>query len=418
MALIRPFAALRPLEDAACEVAALPYDVFTRREAKKEVQRHPASFLAIDRPETQFPDEYDMYAPEVCLKAGQLLEQKKEQGIFLREDCPCLYIYALTGNGRTQTGLAACTSVEEYENGTIRRHETTRKKKEEDRIRHIEACNAQTGPVFLVYRSNPSVKRILEREKNRKPLYDFVAEDGVRHQIWKISRNSVIEELQKQFASISKLYIADGHHRAAAAAGVCRRRLAENPDVPEDAPFRFFLSVLFPDEELRILEYNRIASLPAEMTAEQFLNRIRTVFDIRLRESAFRPAKKGSMGLYLENQWYSLKARPGSMSDDPVEGLDTALLQREVLAPVLGISDPRTSPDLFFVGGKQKPEDLEAVCRETHRAVFVLCPVSMRELLAVADAGKMMPPKSTWFEPKLRSGLLIHELENGFLKQE
>lgn len=411
MALIRPFAALRPLEDAACEVAALPYDVFTRREAKKEVQRHPASFLAIDRPETQFPDEYDMYAPEVCLKAGQLLEQKKEQGIFLREDCPCLYIYALTGNGRTQTGLAACTSVEEYENGTIRRHETTRKKKEEDRIRHIEACNAQTGPVFLIYRSNPSVKRILEREKNRKPLYDFVAEDGVRHQIWKISQNSVIEELQKQFEYIPKLYIADGHHRAAAAAGVCRRRLAENPVAPEDAPFRFFLSVLFPDDELRILEYNRIASLPAGMTAEKFLNCIRNVFDIRPKENAFRPVKKGSIGLYLENHWYCLEMLPERITSDPVESLDTAFLQREVLAPVLGILDPRTSPDLFFVGGNQNPKELERLCRDTRRALFVLYPVSLSELLAVADTGKMMPPKSTWFEPKLRSGLLIHELD-------
>lgn len=410
MALIRPFAALRPLEDAVCEIAALPYDVFSRREAKEEVRRHPASFLAIDRPETQFPDDYDMYAPEVCLKAGQMLEQKKEQGIFLREDCPCLYIYALTSRGRTQTGLAACTSVEEYENGKIRRHETTRKKKEEDRIRHIEACNAQTGPVFLVYRSSPSVRKILEQEKSRKPLYDFKAEDGVRHQIWKISQNSVMEELQKQFEHIPKLYIADGHHRAAAAAGVCRRRLAEHPEAPEDAPFRFFLSVLFPDDELKILEYNRIATLPEGMTAEKFLRRIGNVFDIRLREHAFRPVKKGNIGLYLENHWYSLEVLPEKISGDPVESLDTALLQREVLAPVLGISDPRTSPDLFFAGGNQNQKDLETLCRGTRRALFVLYPVSLSELLAVADAGEMMPPKSTWFEPKLRSGLLIHEL--------
>lgn len=410
MAVIRPFAALRPVKEAASAVAALPYDVFDRKTAREEVQRHPQSFLAIDRPETQFPDGYDMYAPEVSKKAGQLLRQKKEQGIFRKEDLACLYIYALTRNGRTQTGLAACISVEEYENGTIRRHETTRTDKEKDRIRHIEACGAQTGPVFLAYRSDRTVKQILEKEKDGEPLYDFTAADGVRHQVWKISDPAVIRRLAEQFDKIPRLYIADGHHRAAAAACVCRKYADLKPDAPEDAPFRYFLSVLFPDDELQILEYNRIVNLRSGMMPGEFIEDIGKVFSIQKRNAAFRPEKKGEIGLYLENQWYCLSVRPEIVTDDPVENLDTAMLQREVLAPILGIRDPRTSPDISFKGGLTEPAELEKICRADHSAAFVLYPVSIQELFAVADAGRMMPPKSTWFEPKLRSGLLIHEL--------
>ena len=408
MATIKPFAALRPAKELAAQVAALPYDVYSRQEAAEAVKGHPYSFLNIDRPETQFPAGYDMYAPEVYRKAAELLSTQIRAGIYVRESAPCYYVYALTGNGRTQTGLAACSLVDDYDNGVIRRHENTRAEKEADRIRHVEACGAQTGPVFLAYRKNEKVSRILEEQKNHGPLYDFTAEDGVRHQVWRISDPEIMCMLTDFFAEIPHTYIADGHHRAASAAAVCRKYCREHPKSPGDAEFRYFLSVLFSEEELSIMDYNRVVRDLNGNTPEEFLGKLSRIFSVTAEDQAVRPQKKGEIGLYLNDSWYRLELRPERAESDPVERLDTAMLQREVLSPILGIRDPKTDSRIDFVGGIRGLGELERRCHKDCAAAFAMYPTSMGELFAVADAGKLMPPKSTWFEPKLRSGLLIH----------
>ncbi len=411
MATIRPFAALRPARELAAQAAALPYDVYGEEEAREAVQGHPYSFLNIDRPETQFPAGYDPYAPEVYKKAGELLRRQIQEGVYLRETAPCYYVYALTRNGRTQTGLAACSSLDDYQRGVIRRHENTRAEKEADRIRHVEACGAQTGPVFLAYRRDETVSGILEQQKQQEPLYDFTAEDGIRHQVWRISDPQTIAALTEQFGRIPHTYIADGHHRAASAAAVCRKCCQEQGQISADAEVRYVLSVLFAEDELTILDYNRVVRDLNGYTPEEFLEKLKPVFRITAEDQKVHPRRKGELGLCLGGSWYRLETRPERAADDPVEGLDVALLQREVLAPVLGIRDPKTDRRIDFVGGIRGLEELERRCQEDAAAAFAMYPTSMEELFAVADAGRLMPPKSTWFEPKLRSGLLIHEID-------
>lgn len=410
MAIIRPFAALRPAAELAAQVAALPYDVYSREEALEAVKGRPYSFLNIDRPETQFPSGYDMYAPEVYRKAGELLQRQKAEGIYVKDPAPCYYIYTLTMDGRSQTGLAACSLAEDYDNGVIRRHENTRAEKEADRIRHVEACRAQTGPVSLAYRRDESVREILEAQKQKKPLYDFTSEDQIRHQVWKISDPEVIRLLTGLFKRIPHTYIADGHHRAASAVNVCRKYSREHPEAPCDAEFRCFLSVLFSEDELKIMDYNRVVSDLNGYTPEGFLAELSAIFRITEQNHMFRPREKGEIGLCLEGSWYCLEARPERKKEDPVGCLDVSLLQREVLSPLLGIDDPKTDPRIDFVGGIRGLKELERRCRKDCAAAFSMYPTSMEELFAVADAGSLMPPKSTWFEPKLRSGLLIHEI--------
>lgn len=410
MAVIRPFAALRPVPEKATCVAALPYDVFNEEEARKEVERVPLSFLAIDRPETQFPKECETNEIQISREAGKLFRKRKKQGIFQKEICPCFYVYALTRNGRTQTGLAACVLTQEYENGMIRQHEDTRRAKEEERVRHIEACGAQTGPVFLAYRQKKEICRELEKAKRQEPLYDFQAADGVRHQVWKIEEAAAADRLIEMFSEVPALYIADGHHRAAAAVRVCRLRTGEHPNLAQDAPCRSFLAVLFPDNELEILGYHRVVRISEDMASDELLKKLDTVFEVRKKTTAFYPKTKGQIGMYLKNQWYCLNVRFEKQKADPADGLDAALLQSEVLKPFFGIDDPRTSKQLSFVGGTLSPEAFERQYGTENTVLFTLPSVTVGELFAAADAGKRMPPKSTWFEPKLRSGLLIHEI--------
>ena len=412
MAIIRPFRALRPAEGKEKDVAALPYDVYSREEARRKTQGDPLTFLRIDRPETQFPPEQDMYAECVYRRGDQMLREMEEKGIFVQDGTPCFYIYELTMDGKPQTGLVACSAVDDYVSGVVKKHENTRRDKEEDRIRHVDALSAQTGPIFLAYRADAEVRELLGREKTKPALADFLSEDGIRHRVWKICSAEAIAGLTARFAAMDHTYIADGHHRAASAVEVSMMRRREHPDYTGEEEFNYFLSVLFPDDELRILDYNRVLKDLNGNTEEELLDRLREVFHVGpAGEKPVRPEKKGRMGLFLGEKWYCLEAREEKKRDDPVGSLDVAFLQREVLEPIFGIRDPKTDQRIDFVGGIRGLGELERRCRTDCRAAFALYPTSMQELFAVADAGFLMPPKSTWFEPKLRSGMFIHKIE-------
>lgn len=413
MADVRPFMAVRPEESKASKIAALPYDVMNRNEAKAEIKREPLSFLQIDRAETAFPDSVDTYDPQVYRKAAELLQMMQEKGCFIQDDKPCYYIYELTMNDRSQTGIAAVCSADDYENRVIRKHENTRADKELDRIRHVEACSAQTGPIFLAYRADASISDIVAHVKKvEKPVYDFRAEDGITHRVWVISFDHDIDRIRKAFAQIGSIYIADGHHRCASAVKVCMKKRAEaGKSYDRNAEYNYFLSVLFPDDELMIMDYNRVVKDLNGLSEERFIDRIRKKFTVeRIGKNAYRPKQKGNIGMYISGCWYSLTARNEIINDDPVEGLDVSILQNEVLAPILNIEDPKTDSRIDFIGGIRGLNALERRVNSGEAEVaFAMYPTSIAELFSVADAGELMPPKSTWFEPKLRSGIFIHK---------
>lgn len=413
MAVIKPFCAIRPAVSKAERIAALPYDVYNRTEAKEEVKKHPESFLNIDRAETQFADTVDIYSPEVYQKAHDILWGMVEDGSFVSEEKECYYIYELTMDGRSQTGITACASIDDYEAGVIKKHENTRAEKEKDRINHVNACNAQTGPIFLAYRSNPAINEVVEAVKKEKALYDFTAEDGVRHRVWVISQERQIATVEQAFAGIGEIYIADGHHRAASAVRVGQMRRESHPGYTGEEEFNYFLSVLFPDKQLMIMDYNRVVKDLNGLTEEEFLEKASEVFQVEeIGAEGKKPGKKGSFSMYLKGRWYHCSIKPEDIPQDPVKGLDVSVLQDKLLAPVLGIQDPKTDSRIDFVGGIRGLEGLERRCREGCAAAFAMYPTSIEELFAVADAGLLMPPKSTWFEPKLRSGLFIHPIGN------
>lgn len=410
MALIKPFECVRPNEKDAARVAALPYDVYNRQEAVCEVKREPLSFLKIDRAETQFDDSTDTYAPEVYAKAKELFEEALADKTFITDTDKTYYIYALTMDKRTQTGIVACASIDDYLNNVIKKHENTRADKEVDRITHVDTLSAQTGPIFLAYRADSVINDAVKKTKENKALYDFISPDGIRHQVWKMTDITLVENVRKAFEGIDSVYIADGHHRAASAVKVGLKRRRENPGYTGNEEFNYFLSVLFPDEELMILPYNRVVKDLNGYTQEEFLNKIKEKFYIAESDRQVSPDKKGTFGMYLGGKWYKLTAHKDIMSDDPVDGLDVAVLQDNLLAPVLGIGDPKTDKRIDFVGGIRGLSELEKRCREDCVVAFSMYATSIAELFAVADAGKLMPPKSTWFEPKLRSGLFIHRI--------
>ncbi len=411
MAQIRPFQCVRPAAGYASRVAALPYDVYSREEAYKQAAKDRLSFLNIDRPETQFAPDHDMYAPEVYEKARDMLREYTEQKIFVQDDSDCYYLYELTMDGRSQTGLVACASLDDYVGQVIRRHENTRPEKEADRIRHVDVCSAQTGPIFLAYRKNRQIHEITERIRQQQPLFDFTSEDGIRHRGWQIAGGADIRDIRGAFAGIDRLYIADGHHRAASAVRVGLKRRAEHPGYTGEEEFNYFLSILFPDDELKIMDYNRVVRDLNGLSEPEFLKRVGEKFLTEPCGGAARPEKKGCITMCLKSGWYHLTARKEFCSEDPVEGLDVSILQRELLGPVLGIRDPGTDPRIGFVGGIRGLAELERRVQSDCAAAFAMYPTSIGELFAVADAGLLMPPKSTWFEPKLRSGLFIHRIE-------
>lgn len=411
MAVVKPFICIRPAKENAAKVASLPYDVYNRKEACAAVAGNPVSFLNIDRAETQFSDDVDTYADCVYEKARELLDTQIAEGVYVTDAGDHYYLYELTMDGRSQTGIVACSSIDDYVNGVVKKHENTREDKELDRIRHVDTVNAQTGPIFLTYRQNEILKAIVAEEKAKPVLYDFVSDDGIRHRVWKIDDQAQTAAIEAAFAAIPATYIADGHHRAASAVKVGLKRRAENPGYTGEEPFNYFLSVLFPDEELMILPYNRVVKDLNGMSREQFFEAVKGKFELEeIGKEPYAPAEKGTFGMYLDNTWYALKVLPQYRSADPVKGLDVSILQDQLLGPVLGIGDPRTDKRIDFIGGIRGLKELERRVREDMEIAFSMYPTSIEELLAVADAGLLMPPKSTWFEPKLRSGLFIHKL--------
>ena len=423
--IVKPFAAVRPTASVADQVAALPYDVYDRVEAVAAVDGEPLSFLNIDRPETQFSADVDMYAPEVYAKARELFDARRADGTFVTEPALCFYLYELTMNERSQTGVVACCAIDDYLENVIKKHENTLEKKELDRIRHIDALDAQTGPIFLTYRDSDAIDILVASVKKTAPLYDFAGEDGVTHRVWRMAAASeetacsqAYAGLVAAFAKVPCAYIADGHHRAASAVKVGLARREANPGYDGTEEFNYFMSVLFPASQLSILAYNRVVRDLNGLTKDKFLNALageNGPFEIiHKQESQLEPIDKGAVGMYLDREWYGLGVKPEFESSDPVEGLDVSILQEKVLAPILGIGNPRTDGRIEFVGGIRGLRELE---RKVNRidargdgpaVAFAMFPTSIDELLNVADAGRLMPPKSTWFEPKLRSGLFAH----------
>lgn len=411
MAVIRPFQCVRPRKDVADRVAALPYDVYNRQEAKKEVEREPLSFLKIDRAETNFDDSVDTYAPEVYQKAKEILNEEIARGIYEKDETEAYYIYELTMNGRAQTGLVACASVDDYVNNVIKKHENTREDKEIDRITHVDTCSAQTGPIFLAYRAQDAINKRVEANKEKEPVYDFTAVDGVKHRVWKMSDPEDVEAIRKAFENLNQIYIADGHHRAASAVKVGLKRRKENPAHTGNEEYNFFLSVLFPHDQLMIMDYNRSVKDLNGLTVPEFLEKIQENFEVEKASGPVRPQEKGTFGMYLEDGWYTLKAKKDLYEGkDAVGRLDVAVLQDYLLCPVLGIKDPRTDARIKFIGGIRGLSELEKKVKEGMKVSFSMYPTSITELFDVADQNLLMPPKSTWFEPKLRSGLFIHQI--------
>ncbi len=422
MAKIKPFICVRPSGEKAAEIAALPYDVYNRAEAKVVVEKNPQSFLAIDRAETQFSDDVDTYDPKVYQKANEMLQDWIAQGAFIRDTERAYYLYELTMNGRVQTGIVACASIDDYVNNIIKKHENTRADKEQDRINHVDTCSAQTGPIFLAYRSNEILQEAVKKAKEQAPLYDFVSEDGIRHRVFRIADQEQMDKIGQAFENMQSVYIADGHHRAASAVKVGFQRRKEHKDYKGTEEFNYFLSVLFPDEELMIMDYNRVVKDLKGMSEEAFLSKMKELFLVEevpgghigengLTEDMVRPGKKGDFSMFLGGQWYLCHMKAEDVPQDPVDGLDVSVLQNLLLEPVLGIRDPKTDKRIDFVGGIRGLKELEKRAESDCVLAFAMYPTSIRELFAVADAGRLMPPKSTWFEPKLRSGLFIHEIE-------
>ena len=411
MAKVRPFKAIRPAPALADKVAALPYDVMSSAEAREMVVGNPYSFLHVDKAEIDLPLGTDLYAPIVYETAKNNLYRMIEEGTFITDDKPCFYIYRQIMNGRAQTGIVGCASIDDYMNNIIKKHELTRADKEEDRCRHVDICDANTGPIFLTYKANEAINAVTAKYMALAPVYDFVS-DGVAQTVWVIDGEEDISIVAEAFDKTPCLYIADGHHRSASAVRVGKKRREQYPDYDGTEEFNFFLSVLFPDEQLYIMDYNRVVADLNGNTEAQFMEKIGEKFTIA--EMA-RPEKslseKHTFGMYLGGKWYKLSAKEGTFdATDAVEALDVSILQKNLLSPILGIGDPRTDKRIDFIGGIRGIGELEKRVKEGMAVAFAMCPTSIDELMDIADAGRIMPPKSTWFEPKLLSGLFIHKL--------
>jgi len=412
MAIIKPFVCIRPNEKVAHRVAALPYDVYDRQEAKKEIEREPLSFLRIDRAETSFDDSVDAYDEIVYQRARDVLQDMINDGTFITDSKECYYVYEQIMNGRSQKGLVACASIDDYLQNVIKKHENTREDKELDRIRHVDICNANTGPIFLTYRAEKQIDDTIAEGMKTAPIYSFSSNDGVKHNVWKIDNDELISKIRKAFEAIDSIYIADGHHRAASAVKVGLMRRKKNPDFTGEEEFNYFLSVLFPHNQLLIMPYNRVVRDLNGLSEEEFLDKLSFSFTIDyMGDAAYEPDSKGAFGMYLAGKWYRLKAKDFIINiKDPVAALDVSILQDYLLAPILGIKDPRVDKRIDFIGGIRGLKELERRVNEDMKVAFSMYPTSIEELFAVSDAGLLMPPKSTWFEPKLRSGLFIHSL--------
>lgn len=409
MVVFRPFRTLRPIPEHAAEIASLPYDVMDSDEARAEVARRPLSFLHVEKPEVDLPPGTDPHDPQVYATARANLDRYVSDGFMVQDPTPTYSVYRQVREGRAQVGIVGLASVDDYLNDVIRKHELTRADKEVDRIRHMDACDAHPSPVFLTFRDLPAIDAVTHRVMEEMPLHDFVSDDGVQHTLWRVDDDDHVRSLATAFERLPYLYVADGHHRTASAAKIGLLRREQRPEWTGEEEFNFFMAVAFPASQLHILDYNRVVSDLAGLTDEDFLARVRGSFEVHAAADP-APAAAHEFGMYLGGTWYRLTARPGSWDDtDPVASLDVSILQDNLLAPVLGIGDPRLDQRIDFVGGIRGMGELEARVQSGRAAVaFALFPTGMEELLAVADAGSIMPPKSTWFEPKLRSGLFVH----------
>ena len=411
MAVVKPFCAIRPRQDIASRVAALPYDVYNRAEAKLETQREPLSFLCIDRAETQLSDDVDTYDRKVYDKAKSLMKKRIDDNTFVMDSDPCYYIYELIMDGRSQTGIVGCASIDDYISGVIKKHENTRADKEVDRINHVDALSAQTGPIFLAYRGRDDLRAVISAVKKTDALYDFTSPDGITHRVWAVREDKDIRTIGAAFEDTDGIYIADGHHRCASAVKVGLKRRESHPGYDGSEEFNYFLSVLFADEELMIMDYNRVVKDLNGNSSEELLNKFSKLGTLKEEKKAVKPARKGTVGIFIDNKWYSLKFDKELIPKGPVEGLDVSVLQNNVISPIFNITDPRTDRRIDFVGGIRGLGELERRVANDCAIAFSMHPTSISELFDVADANLLMPPKSTWFEPKLRSGLFIHEIE-------
>jgi uncharacterized protein (DUF1015 family) len=413
MPLIRAFPGLRPAQGRAADVAAPPYDVMNEAEAREMVEGRPWSFLHISRPEVDLPKGTDPYAPEVYAKAAENLANMQHQGVLVRDPQACYYVYRLTMGEHVQIGLVAAASVAAYDADRIKKHEFTRPAKEDDRVRQIDALNAQTGPVFLVYPSTPAVDETLSRCAAVTPDMDVTAADGVRHEIWVVDDTAILDQLTQAFDAMEALYVADGHHRSAAASRVGAARKAANPGHTGEESYNYFLAVMFPHNQMQILDYNRVVSDLNGFEPQAFLASIAEAFSVEPSDRPVKPAAPAQFGMYLDGQWYRLRLDPTRIPrEDPVARLDVSLLADNLIEPILGISDPRRDPRIDFVGGIRGLQGLQKrVDSGEMQVAFSLYPTRMEDLMAVADAGEVMPPKSTWFEPKLADGLVSHVLD-------
>ncbi len=416
MAVVRPFKGIRPQKDLIEQVASLPYDVMNREEAAKMAEGNPNSFLHVVRSEMDVPAEMSQYDEEVYKTARRNLDKMITDGILVQDDKPMFYIYRQLMHGRVQTGLVGCTSIDDYMNDVIKKHEFTRPQKEQDRINNFDYCDANTAPIFLTYRNNKRITEIInDWIKFHMPEYNFTSDDDFQHIVWAIDNEAVIAELTELFEKTNYLYIADGHHRSASSVKVGMKRREQFPNFTGDEEFNFFMSVIFPDEDLFIMDYNRVIKDLNGHTVEGLIAKVEENFKVEQvsNEEPFRPMEKKTFGMFLNKQWYKLTAKEGIADEnDPVARLDVSILQTNVLDPLLGIDNPRTNTRIDFVGGIRGLKELERRCDVDMEIAFSMFPTTMDDLLAIADAGEVMPPKSTWFEPKLRSGVLVHRLND------
>ena len=415
MAVFKPFKAVRPYPQYAAEIASLPYDVMDSDEARIEVKKHPMSFIHVEKPEVDLEPEISLYDERVYAKAKENLYKYLKDNLMFQDAKPKFYVYKQTMDGRPQVGLVGLTSVDEYMDGIIKKHELTRADKEADRIKHVDTCDAHSSPVFFTYRHRDAIDKVVNKVMaETKPVYDFVSDDGIGHALWLMDNEDDVNAIQSSFAAMPYLYVADGHHRTASAARVGLIRREQHPDFTGEEEFNHFMAVIFPDNQLKIMDYNRIVKDLNGNTKEEFLNKVSERFTFTEKGNApFHPDNTHTFAMYIDNMWYELKAKTGSWDDkNVVEALDVSILQNNLLHPILGIEDPRRDKRIDFVGGIRGLSELQKrVDAGREKVAFAMYPTSMDELINIADAGEIMPPKSTWFEPKLRSGLFIHLLK-------
>ncbi len=413
MAVVRPFKAIRPTPELSDKVAALPYDVMNSDEAREMVKGNPYSFLHIDKAEIDLDPSIDHYDQRVYEKAATTLTEMIKNGTFIQDEKACYYVYKQVMDGRAQIGIVGCASIDDYINNIIKKHELTRADKETDRVNHVDFLDANTGPIFLTYKARKGINEIVNKTMEGAPVYDFVTEDGIGNTVWVISDDADVAAISQEFADTNYLYIADGHHRSASAVRVGRKRRVQNPEYTGNEEFNFFLSVFFPDEQLYIMDYNRVVVDLNGLTDEEYFAAVENKFTVEEYngEGQYRPTEKHKFGMFINNKWYIITAKEGTYdANDPVERLDVSILQKNLLNPILGIGDPRTDNRIDFVGGIRGLAELERRVNEGMKVAFSMFPTTIDDLIDIADAGQIMPPKSTWFEPKLLSGLFIHKL--------